>query len=460
MADKTIYEEITSLAQAGDTAGRLKAAAIILDQCGDDEMAEALNTLSAQLDFDDNAEANEAITRTRARINKLIKDRNAVHAQSYIKLMTDDDIREISSGQVTEGDYDLLTSSYVKRGLFDPDIFGGSGKIPLCDDEKFYQENFGTAFGHIELPVRVLLDDMCDEASSLLKITSENIRKVTHYACYMVIEPGKTDLRPGSVLKEKEFEKYKDAKGFKAMIGADAVYELLIKLNRPDHPERIAFKTILVTSPKTRPIGYHDTKAFFYTHPLAQAYDGVITAVNRYEKLRELGAPDIITRNEAHMLCESVETLFKYLNKYALHIVQSKSKKSSKKFTLQQIHMALRNHDFSFVKTECPKTSEIQSLNLYPEMITLVKNNKTSKILLSEVIDQCMLAKQNFYQENAVIIQDGREATPEEQEEIDRVDSVYNQMDDAQYAILDGAHEQREEFKIVYDTNLGMYMPA
>ena len=205
--------------------------------------------------------------------------------------------------------------------------------------------------GHIELATPVshiwYFKGVPSAMGLCLDISPKNLEKVLYFAAYIVTDPGKTELKEKQILEEREYreayEKYGDK--FKAGMGAEAILELLEKIDIDELSEELkkelessqgqgqkrtkiikrlevieAFRTsgnrpewmilsvIPVIPPDLRPMVQLDGGRFA-TSDLNDLYRRVINRNNRLNRLLELGAPDIIIRNEKRMLQEAVDAL-------------------------------------------------------------------------------------------------------------------------------------------------------
>ena len=180
----------------------------------------------------------------------------------------------------------------------------------------------------------------------MLDISARNLEKVIYFASYIVTDKGTSGLVKAQVLTEKEYheaiEKYgKDS--FKAEMGAEALYKLLAEVDldklseklkkelvnasevkKPkivkrldtvesfrlsnNRPEWMIMNVVPVIPPELRPMVQLDGGRFA-TSDLNDLYRRVINRNNRLKRLLELGAPEIIVRNEKRMLQESVDAL-------------------------------------------------------------------------------------------------------------------------------------------------------
>lgn len=180
----------------------------------------------------------------------------------------------------------------------------------------------------------------------ILDISPRNLEKVLYFASYIVLDPGKTTLQYKQLLTERE---YRDAQAnfgrsnFRAQMGAEAVKELLQAID-PDtladelraelrsssgqkrariikrlevvesfkisnnRPEWMVLDVLPVLPPELRPMVQLDGGRFA-TSDLNDLYRRVINRNNRLSKLLDLGAPQIIVRNEKRMLQEAVDAL-------------------------------------------------------------------------------------------------------------------------------------------------------
>ena len=180
----------------------------------------------------------------------------------------------------------------------------------------------------------------------ILEISPRQLERVLYFAAYIVLDPGDTNLSKCQVLNEQE---YQDAvatygkKAFKAQMGAEAIQYLLKELDLPklekalqkeieegsgqrkvrcirrleeveaflhsgNKPEWMILSVLPVIPPDLRPMVQLDGGRFA-TSDLNDLYRRVINRNNRLKRLLELGAPEIIIRNEKRMLQEAVDAL-------------------------------------------------------------------------------------------------------------------------------------------------------
>ncbi len=206
--------------------------------------------------------------------------------------------------------------------------------------------------GHIELAAPVahiwFLKSLPSRIALLLDMTLKDVERVLYFESYVVTEPSLTPFEPKQLLSEEEYMDACDEYGedaFTAMIGAEAVYELLKEIDleatadqlRDDlaeatgelkpkkiakrlkviesfmhsgcRPEWMVMTVVPVIPPDLRPLVPLDGGRFA-TSDLNDLYRRVINRNNRLKRLMELRAPDIIIRNEKRMLQESVDALF------------------------------------------------------------------------------------------------------------------------------------------------------
>ncbi|MBW3099214.1 DNA-directed RNA polymerase subunit beta' [Pseudohoeflea coraliihabitans] len=206
--------------------------------------------------------------------------------------------------------------------------------------------------GHIELAAPVahiwFLKSLPSRIGTLLDMTLKDIERVLYFENYIVTEPGLTSLKENQLLSEEDFMIAVDEFGedsFTAMIGAEAIFELLAGmdlekiagelrtelatttsdlkqkklmkrlkivenfLESGNRPEWMIMKVIPVIPPDLRPLVPLDGGRFA-TSDLNDLYRRVINRNNRLKRLIELRAPGIIIRNEKRMLQEAVDALF------------------------------------------------------------------------------------------------------------------------------------------------------
>ncbi len=203
--------------------------------------------------------------------------------------------------------------------------------------------------GHIELAAPVshiwYFKGIPSRMGLILDMSPRLLEKVLYFASYIVTDPGDTPLTKKQILSEKEYrdmvEKYED--DFKAEMGAEAIKKLLCEIDLEALSEELrselrdasgqkrvritkrlevveAFRTsgnkpswmvldiVPVIPPEIRPMVQLDGGRFA-TSDLNDLYRRVINRNNRLKRLLELGAPDIIVRNEKRMLQEAVDAL-------------------------------------------------------------------------------------------------------------------------------------------------------
>jgi len=206
--------------------------------------------------------------------------------------------------------------------------------------------------GHIELATPVahiwFLKSLPSRISAAIDMKLKDVEKVLYFESFLVIEPGLTKLKKNQLLSEEEYVKAQDEYGedsFQAGIGAEAIREILIKLDLKaekdklrsllkevkskvteeraikrlkliesfidsgNKPEWMILTYIPVIPPELRPLVPLDGGRFA-TSDLNDLYRRVINRNNRLKRLIDLKAPDIIVRNEKRMLQESVDALF------------------------------------------------------------------------------------------------------------------------------------------------------
>ncbi|WP_029075555.1 DNA-directed RNA polymerase subunit beta' [Kaistia adipata] len=206
--------------------------------------------------------------------------------------------------------------------------------------------------GHIELAAPVahiwFLKSLPSRIGMLMDMTLKDLERILYFENYVVIEPGLTPLKERQLLSEDEYLRAQDEYGddsFTAMIGAEAIREMMMALDLPklavdlreeiatstselkpkklgkrlklveafiesgNRPEWMIMTVIPVIPPDLRPLVPLDGGRFA-TSDLNDLYRRVINRNNRLKRLIELRAPDIIIRNEKRMLQEAVDALF------------------------------------------------------------------------------------------------------------------------------------------------------
>ncbi|HQD49561.1 MAG TPA: DNA-directed RNA polymerase subunit beta' [Defluviitaleaceae bacterium] len=285
-----------------------------------------------------------------------------------ISLASPDKIREWSRGEVKKPEtINYRTLKPERDGLFCERIFGPSkdwechcGKYKrirykgvVCDrcgvevtKSKVRRERMG----HIELAAPVshiwYFKGIPSRMGLILDMSPRALEKVLYFASYFALEPGDTGLQYKQLLTEKEYrdacEKY-GANAFRAGMGAEAIKELLCAIDLEkesqelkkalkettgqkrvriikrlevieafrksgNRPEWMILDVIPVLPPDLRPMIQLDGGRFA-TSDLNDLYRRVINRNNRLKRLLDLGAPNIIVRNEKRMLQEAVDAL-------------------------------------------------------------------------------------------------------------------------------------------------------
>ena len=286
-----------------------------------------------------------------------------------IGLASPETIREWSRGEVKKPEtINYRTLKPEKDGLFCEKIFGPSkdwechcGKYKkirykgvVCDRcgvEVTKSNVRRERMGHIELAAPVshiwYFKGIPSRMGLILDLSPRTLEKVLYFASYIVLDPGKTELLYKQVLSEKEYqdmrEKYPEAGAFRVGMGAESIKELLASIDLEkdseelkaglknasgqkrariikrlevveafrgsgNKPEWMIMDAIPVIPPDLRPMVQLDGGRFA-TSDLNDLYRRIINRNNRLQRLLDLGAPDIIVRNEKRMLQEAVDAL-------------------------------------------------------------------------------------------------------------------------------------------------------
>ena len=284
-----------------------------------------------------------------------------------IGLASPDQIRAWSYGEVKKPEtINYRTLKPERDGLFCERIFGPTkdwechcgkykrirykGKIcDRCGVEVTRSKVRRERMGHIELAAPVshiwYFKGIPSRIGLMLDISPRLLEKVLYFASYIVTDPGFTPLEERQLLSEKEYrdmrDRYEDE--FKAAMGAEAIKELLVRIDLDklsedlhsdlesasgqkrvrilkrlevveafrlsgNRPEWMIMDAVPVIPPDIRPMVQLDGGRFA-TSDLNDLYRRVINRNNRLKRLLELGAPDIIVRNEKRMLQEAVDAL-------------------------------------------------------------------------------------------------------------------------------------------------------
>lgn len=286
-----------------------------------------------------------------------------------IGLASPDKIRQWSCGEVKKPEtINYRTLKPEKEGLFCEKIFGPTkdyecncGKYKRIRYKGIVCEKCGVEvtkskvrrerMGHIELAAPVshiwYFKGIPSRMGLLLDMSPRALEKVLYFASFVVIDPGKTDLYEKQLLTEREYEeyceKYEEDVDFRAKMGAEAIKELLQKINLQEEyknltetfegstgqkkvrilrrlevveafieskndPSWMIMDVIPVIPPDIRPMVQLEGGRFA-TSDLNDLYRRVINRNNRLQRLLDIGSPEIIVRNEKRMLQEAVDAL-------------------------------------------------------------------------------------------------------------------------------------------------------
>jgi DNA-directed RNA polymerase subunit beta' len=286
-----------------------------------------------------------------------------------VTLASPNDIRAWSYGEVKKPEtINYRTYRPEKDGLFCERIFGperdyecACGKYRgtkykgiICDRcgvKVTHSRVRRKRMGHINLASPVVhiwfFKSMPSRLGTLLGMKTSDLEKIIYYQDYVVIDPGDTEMTFKQVLTEDEHrgavEKYGNA--FRAVMGADAIRELIERTNLDDEAEQIradlretrskqkikdfakrlklieqirhsendpgwlVMDVVPVIPPDLRPLVLLES-GNFATSDLNDLYRRIINRNNRLKKLMDLNAPDVIIRNEKRMLQQAVDALF------------------------------------------------------------------------------------------------------------------------------------------------------
>ena len=284
-----------------------------------------------------------------------------------IGLASPEKIREWSRGEVTKPEtINYRTLKPEKDGLFCERIFGPSkdwechcGKYKKIRYKGVVCDRCGVEvtkasvrrerMGHIELAAPVshiwYFKGIPSRMGLILDLSPRTLEKVLYFANYIVLDPADSGLQYKQVLTEKEYQDARESygNGFRVGMGAESIMELLKYINLEkdaeelkkelvdatgqkrariikrlevvesfresgNRPEWMIMTAIPVIPPDLRPMVQLDGGRFA-TSDLNDLYRRIINRNNRLKRLLELGAPDIIVRNEKRMLQEAVDAL-------------------------------------------------------------------------------------------------------------------------------------------------------
>jgi DNA-directed RNA polymerase subunit beta' len=287
-----------------------------------------------------------------------------------ISLASPNDIRAWSFGEVKKPEtINYRTYRPEKDGLFCERIFGperdwecACGKYKGTKHKGMICDRCGVKvthsrvrrkrMGHINLAAPVVhiwfFKSMPSRLGTLLDMKTSDLEKIIYFQDYVVVDPGASKLEPKQLLTEEEYrravEEYGDT-GFRALMGAEAIKELLSRLDLSklsqelldalrktnskqkikelsqrlklveairqsnNQPEWMVLEVIPVIPPDLRPLVLLES-GNFASSDLNDLYRRIINRNNRLKKLIDLNAPEVIIRNEKRMLQQAVDALF------------------------------------------------------------------------------------------------------------------------------------------------------
>jgi len=296
-----------------------------------------------------------------------IKDFDAIR----IMLASPEKIRSWSHGEVTKPEtINYRTFKPERDGLFCARIFGPvtdweclCGKYKrmkhrgvICDKcgvEVTVSKVRRERMGHIELASPCshvwFFKGLPSRIGHLLDISLRDLESILYFESYVVVDPGDAPVKEREVIKDenrfRELDQQYRPSGFKAMMGAEAIKELLKRVNTDElsvemrekmkaetsvqkkikyskrlkvveafrksgnKPQWMILDVLPVIPPELRPLVPLDGGRFA-TSDLNDLYRRVINRNNRLKKLMDLHAPEVIVRNEKRMLQEAVDALF------------------------------------------------------------------------------------------------------------------------------------------------------
>ena len=294
-------------------------------------------------------------------------ERALTYDKIKIMLASPEKIREWSRGEVKKPEtINYRTLKPEKDGLFCERIFGPSkdwechcGKYKkvrykgvVCDRcgvEVTKSSVRRERMGHIELAAPVshiwYFKGIPSRMGLMLDVSPKVLEKVLYFASYIVLESETKDIQVKQVLSEQEYQKARETYGdsFRVGMGAESIQELLQRIDLEEesqtlkaelkestgqkrariikrlevveafresgnHPDWMILTVIPVIPPDLRPMVQLDGGRFA-TSDMNDLYRRIINRNNRLKRLLELGAPDIIVRNEKRMLQEAVDAL-------------------------------------------------------------------------------------------------------------------------------------------------------
>ena len=449
MVDEITIKEIRELSKSEKAGDRYIAAGHLLIKKGDSE----LGMLHIKLGDALNSEDDKMVRNARNKLNKLMTSRP--YLDEYIDRVRDSEVQEMSNGEVTETTYDINTMSYMAGGLYDPRKFGGEGRVEIIgkDGKSKNKVRFGKAMGHIQLPIHVVLPGDYPLVAKILKISKQTVEDIGNYKAHVIIDSGiYDDCKKGDVLYGKKYDeaRHKHPTGVKYRTGGEALWEMLLALDQPGHPERIAFGYIPVIAPAYRPTAYLESEMGYDEDEFTTIYHRIIGRSERTKKVLEINGPEFLYEEFSKSIEEAVEELMVYtdiiLNEY---VKREGNVKDIPVEMVDQLIFLRRERRLDFEKPVDVMTRDIERPDIYPKTVWLKKGDTKERIDFESMFRKC----QEVY----------RMYTDREIMQMDTDDvrlRKHDRMGDVVSDIPRIAMRDKESMVVIFDEDLGMYVPA
>lgn len=452
-----------ALKDPNDEESTVSAAAELFYAAGDNEAGDALRKFNAVTDFDEDG---DNTAHERAELMKILSVRKTQMAYEYVGRMSDEDVVSIigKDRRVTEPEgIDYYRTMYNKGSFYDPDIFGGDGKLPMTVDDRTSRVYFGRNMGYIELPFYCINPSDTVAISFLLGISIRDVENIAKgLKAVMKEDIGK--FRKGQIVDAKDiYSLEKSENGFPFFIGGDGLYYLLSELHYPAHPENLCFKILPVLCPALRPASFNRCELKIYSTEIERYYENILRQAKMVETMVNLdkttasGVPYIIIASEVNKLQSAVSRLYVQDNKgknttTAWSLVWKKGRSGVE--TQKQL-MTLYRKRFSGYTVKDKKTGNIDRLHVFPFTVKVRNDDGTEKTYpFKEIAEENEGIINSQYDE--CIIDD--DASDEEKKRAEEASGLLDKMEDMQKNFCIDAARNRDHFIVKEDPETGMYI--
>lgn len=392
--DEDIYAENRkrALQDPQDENSRLAAAMVLFHAAGDEEAADAAQTLACKLDFDED-DGSSTYAPARKKLLGILKDRKDKCADKYINRMSDEEVLEMigESREVTEpGDIDYYASAYVKGGFYDPAIFGGSGTVPVARNGKADGSGLGRNMGYMRLPYYCIRKEDIFTAKDILNMSTEETEDLLYRKNCLVLSDAGIHKKGDIIPKE---DAVREQITGRCLTGGNALYQMLKATGYEGHPENLMFKILPVLAPYLRPIAFDADTLSICGDSILRDYKQIAlccSIANFFDKNGDSFSE--AADKQAVELQKDVEHFFLQKNpegkgkdKYITIVRRIRMKYPAGAETARQMNMLYRVR-FNGYAPSNDKGGEIRSAHIFPDTLQVKEGDKLVPTSFQEII--------------------------------------------------------------------------